>query len=570
MLRKMFSSLFDGFVMWRNSKNHAELIAHLRARMVFSSICGTVVFSCISYRLVDVMIISHYRTQDSNATHTEYAERKADIVDRNGELIATSVTTASCFADPSAMIDVDEAVMKLSKIPGMPSPEKLKLKMSDKSKHFVWLTRHVSPQVHEQIMDLGIPGIHFQKDYKRIYIHGNLFSHVVGCSDIDGDGVCGLEKHFAKELAAYGNLNKYLVTTLDLRLQAIVHEELSDAVARFKAAGGNAMLMSHTGEILAMVSLPDFDPNNLKNCSSSAMFNRNTLGVFEPGSVLKIVNVAIALDSGAASLGSIFDASEPLKIGRFSVTDFKGKRRPLTLAEAFVFSSNIASAKIEQSFGATVQKAYMRRLGLLDKVSLEIPEVGSPIVPRLWNETAATTMSYGYGIAMTPLMLLAAVASILNDGIRVAPTLVYGKRKINQDGERVVSCKTSRVVRDLMRAAVFCGTARKSAVEGAEIIGKTGTSYQAHGRGGYGADGSRKRNTTFIGGFPKDTPQFMLIVSLDDPKATEESHMCTTAGHNAAPTAKNIFKRIVPLLYDTNHETDDSNLTVLKYIKLDG
>ncbi|MDR1365130.1 MAG: penicillin-binding protein 2 [Holosporales bacterium] len=494
-------------------------------------------------------------------------ERKADIVDRNGELLATSIVTASCFADPSAMIDADEAVEKLSKIHGMPDSNKLKMRMSDRTKRFVWLLRHVSPQLQEQIMDLGIPGIHFQKDYKRIYIHGNLFSHVVGCSDIDGVGVCGLEKSFSKELTAFGTENKSLVTTLDIRLQAIAHEELRNAVSKFKAAGGNVVLMSNTGEILAMVSLPDFDSNDLRSCSINDMFNRNTLGAYEPGSVLKIVNVAIALDSGSAMLSSVYDATHSLKIGKFSVTDFRGKKRPLTLAEAFVYSSNIAAAKIEQGFGARIQRAYMELLGLLDKASLEIPEVGSPIIPKIWNETAAMTISYGYGLAITPLTLISAVTSILNDGMRVTPTLIYGKRKRSVDGDRVVSSETSRALRDLMRLVVRYGTGKKASVDGVEIIGKTGTAYQTQGRG-YGADCNRKRITTFIGGFPKDVPQYMLLVSLDNPKATDETNGFATAGHNVAPTAKNIFKRIVPLLYSADHEPDDSDLKSLKYVKL--
>jgi cell division protein FtsI (penicillin-binding protein 3) len=564
----MFTSLIEGFAMWRTSRGHAELIAKLRIRMIFSGICGTVVFSCISYRLVDVMIVGRYSTHSRLDYCTEHVERKADIVDRNGELLATSIATASCFVDASAIIDIDEAVEKLSKVPGMPSAEKLRQKISDRTKHFVWMSRHVPPQIQEQVMDLGIPGVHFQKDYKRIYIHNNLFSHVIGCSDIDGAGVCGLEKGFSRELATASNINRCLVTTLDIRLQAIVHEELCNAVSKFKAAGGNAMLMSNTGEILAIVSLPDFNPNNLGASSCSDMFNRNTLGVFEPGSVLKIINVAIALDSGAATLASVFDATEPLKIGRFSVTDFRGKKRPLTLAEAFVFSSNIAAAKIEQRFGAAVQKGYMKRFGLLDKVGLEIPEIGHPIVPKVWNEPTAMTMSYGYGLAITPLMLITAVTSILNDGVRISPTLVYGKRRRIVDGERVVSRETSRTLRDLMRLTICCGTGKKAAVDGVEIIGKTGTAYQAQGSG-YGAECNRKRVTTFVGGFPKDVPQVMLIISLDNPKATEETHGFATAGHNVAPTAKNIFKRIVPLLYSgDNDKPDDSNLRSLKYVKL--
>ncbi|MDR3224097.1 MAG: penicillin-binding protein 2 [Holosporales bacterium] len=567
LLKKIFTFLFDGFAIWRKIKDHSTLMKRLRARLVFSVVCCVSVFTGISYRLADIMVFSKFRTCKSLKFEQEKVVRKADVVDRNGELLATSIATMSCYADPSAVIDVDDAANKLAKIPGMPVPEKIKQKLTDKKKHFVWLLRHVAPKNQEHVMDLGVPGIHFQKDYKRIYIHGNLFSHIVGCSDIDGVGVCGLEKSFSDKLMKAGkSQRKRLATTLDVRLQAILHECLKDSVEKFKAAGGNGILMSTNGEILAIVSLPDFDPNNLRNSEMAAMFNRNTLGVFEQGSILKILNVAIALDSGSAGLGSVFDASEPIRIGRFRVSDFRGKRRPLTLAEAFVFSSNIASAKIAQNFGGAVQRAYMKKFGMFDMVHLEIPEIGKPIVPKNWSDATTMTVAYGYGLAISPLQLLTSVSSIVNDGIKVSPTLIYGKKQKLEDCVRLISPKTSKAVRDLMRAVVCHGTARKSAIEGADIFGKTGTAYKVQGKG-YGSEGGRKRITTFIGGFPKNKPEYMLLISLDDPKAIEETHGFATAGNNVAPTAKNIFQRIIPMLYN-GEKPDDSNLHVLKYIRI--
>ncbi len=568
LLKNFFKSFFEGFALWRKSENHASLMSKLRIRMIFSGVCGVILFVCISYRLADIMVINQLMHNNKLNYSKDEIIKKADIVDRNGELLATSLSTASCYIDPSVVIDPEETALKLSKITGFPDYNHIKQKLKDKNKHFVWITRHVTPQIQEKVFDLGLPGVQFQRDYKRIYIHGNLFSHVIGCSDIDGNGVCGLEKQYTNELFVKDILSKKLVTTLDLRVQSIIYEELNAAIEKFNADGGNAILMSVDGEVLAMVSLPDFDPNNLKASSSDAMFNRNTLGAFEQGSILKILNTAIALDSGSATLGSKFDARAPIKIGRFSIKDFKGKNRPLTLAEAFVFSSNIASAKIAQNFGSKIQKEYMEKLGMLGKPKIELPELGHSIIPTNWTETTCMTVSYGYGLAVTPLQLLTAVTSVINDGMEITPTLIYGKSRQLSGKLQLVSSKTSAIIRDLMRAVVCFGTGKKAAVDGVEIFGKTGTAYKMTGRS-YGSDGNRKRITTFLGGFPKDKPEYMLLISLDNPKATPDTFGYATAGWNIAPTAKNVFNRIVPILYNGKLSHSDSELKVVKYLKLD-
>lgn len=567
LVDKFLKSFFEGFALWRLSENHASLMSKLRVRIIFSGVCGVLLFCCVSYRLVNIMVINNRLTRCHSVHCDNEIVKKADIVDRNGELLATSLSTASCYIDPSVVIDVNETAMKLSKIEGFPDAEHIKQKLKDKNKHFVWITRHVTPQIQEQVVDLGLPGVHFQRDYKRIYIHGNLFSHVIGCSDIDGNGVCGLEKQFSERLFVKTALPKKLVTTLDLRIQQIIYDELSAAIKKFNADGGNAILMSTNGEVLSMISLPDFEPNNLKSDSVQNMFNRNTLGAFEQGSVFKILNTAIALDSGTAKLNSVFDATAPIKVGRFSIKDFKGKNRPLTLVEAFVFSSNIAMAKIAQNFGSKVQKQYLEKLGMFGKPTIELPELGHSIVPANWTESTCMTVSYGYGLAVTPLQLLTAVTSIVNDGISVTPTLISGNRSNRSDKIRLVSSQTSEAIRDLMRAVVCFGTGKKADIEGVEIFGKTGTAYKLAGRS-YGSDGNRKRITTFLGGFPKDKPEYMLLVSLDNPSATSETFGYATAGWNIAPTAKNIFERIIPILYDGKAGNSHSELKVAKYLKL--
>jgi cell division protein FtsI (penicillin-binding protein 3) len=509
------------------------------------------------------MIIDEHNTSTISIQKNEII-RKADIVDRNGELLATSITTASCYGDPSVVIDIDDAARKLSKIPELPSFELIKQKLSDKNKHFVWIMRHVPPRVQEKVMDLGIPGIALQKDYKRIYIHGNLFSHVIGCSDIDGNGISGLEKRFNDELNRHAESRKKLAISLDIRLQSIMYDELQESVQKFGAIGGNAILMTTDGEILAMVSLPDFDPNDLSKTMSINMFNRNTLGVFEPGSTLKILNVAIALDSGSARVNSTFDATTPIRLGRHMIKDFRGKNRTLSLAEAFVFSSNIAAVKIAQNFGVKTQREYLKKFGIFEKTQIELPEVGAPIIPTRWSEATTMTVSYGYGISVSPLQLITAVTSIVNDGQRVYPSILRGRGRVS--GNHIVSIETSEIVRDLMRAVICYGTGKKAGVEGVDIIGKTGTTYKIMGKG-YGTDSNRARITTFVGGFPKDKPRYMLIVMLDNPRPIEGTHGFATAGWNVAPTAHNILKRIIPLL---NIATKPSNpdLRVTKYMKL--
>jgi cell division protein FtsI (penicillin-binding protein 3) len=533
----------------------------LRIRIIISCIFGVMIFICISYRLANLMVFEG-NVAVKVATNQNGIIRRADITDRNGSLLATSITTSSCYADPSAVIDGNEAAEKLSQIKELPTADTIRQKLSDKSKHFVWIARHVTPQVKEKIMDLGIPGISFQKDYKRIYIHGNLFSHIIGCSDIDGRGVSGIECYFNDQLIISNDPEKKLILSLDLRIQSIIHEELQKNICKYKALGGNAILMSNSGEILALVSLPDYDPNDVAKTPSINMFNRNTLGVFEPGSTFKILNVAIALDSGTAKLNSMFDAKTPIKLGRHTITDFRGKNRALSLAEAFVFSSNIAAVKIARNFGLDTQKKYMEKFGVLEKVQIELPEVGAPLIPARWSDATATTVSYGYGVSLSPVHLLSIIASIANDGIRVRPTLL--RNGAFHSDERIVSSQTSAIVRELMRAVICYGTGKKAGIDGIDIFGKTGTAYKIRDHG-YGTSGNRSRITTFVGGFSKKNPKYFLIVMLDDPKPIEGTHGFATAGWNAAPVAHDIFGRIIPIL-DDGIRSQESPLQVTRFL----
>jgi len=532
---------------WRFSQ-HQQLLHSARQRILGSAIISCIAFLAIIARLVDVMVI---RIPDCNTgCNQRECQLRQNVVDRNGVILATQLITASVYANPKVIIDAKEAATKLCKLFPHWNYDAL-LKKLQSNQGFVWIERHASPKIQEAVHSLGIPGIYLQQDQKRAYPHGSLASHVIGRCDIDGRGVSGVERAFDTTLRTQEG---ELKLSLDIRVQHAIHNELVAAVKKFKANAANAMVMDvETGEVIAMVSLPDYDLNRpMKNLKSE--FNRNTLGVYEQGSTFKILNVAIALESGVATLNSIFDNRNPVQIGRFKITDFRVPCRELTLVEALLYSSNIAAIKIAQRFGPQVQKHFMEKFGILNSPTLEISELGNPLLPRDWRETAMMSVSFGYGIAVTPLHTLAAIAGIVNNGYRPIPTLKFvtsanRQHRINSFlKDPCVSAQTSKIIRHIMRMIVSEGTARKANIEGYQVFAKTGTAYQSGKKGGYGAESDRSRTTSFIGGFPANRPQYVMIVMLDDPKAVEGTYGFATAGWNVAPVAGQIIERIAPLL----------------------
>lgn len=527
-------------------------------------------FSLITLRLFDVMVFhsrpepsgSHRGVADQDRTH------RADIIDRNGEILATHLVTASVYANPKVIINAEEAALKLSTL----FPElgyKSLLKKLNSEKGFVWIVRHIPPKLQSQVIVLGIPGVYLQKDQRRVYPHGNLASHVLGYCGIDNLGLGGVEKQFDVRLCKDSTP---LQLSIDVRVQHIVRDELSKAILEFKADGANAMVMDvETGEILAMVSLPDYNPNLPNQNSVEDTFNKNTLGIYEFGSVFKIFNTAIAFDSGKAKLTTIYDASAPIRVGSKKITDFKGKNRPLDVQEIFIYSSNIGSAKMALDFGPEVQRQYLGRLGLLSSPTLELPEVGTPMVPKTWGNVATMTVAYGYGIAVSPLMLIDAVRTVISGLKKYNATLL--KRDFDPLdpilGQQIVSSKTAAHLRDLLRLVVTEGTSKKANVPGYEVLGKTGTAHRNTGRSGY----NTSRRTTFVGAFPKSKPKYILTVVMDDPKPSKETYGYATAGWNAAPVSGKIISRMAPLLgvqpiFDNNEDNNFvRGLMPAKYVK---
>jgi cell division protein FtsI (penicillin-binding protein 3) len=451
--------------------------------------------------------------------------------------------TGSVYANPKVIINAEEAAAKLSGlIPELDYKSLLKKLTSDK-KGFVWLVRHISPKLQQAVNHLGIPGIYLQRDEKRVYPYGALVSHVLGYCGIDNNGLAGVEKYFDVQL----NQNKDpLYLSIDMRVQHIVHDELSNAVAEFQAEGGNAIVMAvKTGEVIAMVSLPDYNPNLPNQNVVSATFNRNTLAMNESGSTFKVFNTSIALETGIASLSSRFDNSSPISVGRFKITDYRPpKKGMLDVQEVFIHSSNIGSAKMALQFGGAVQKQYLNKFGLLKAPTLEIPEIGSPLVPKDWRPVTTMTVAYGYGIAVSPLQLLNAVNGIINDGWLRPATLVKRDPENLPEPVRIISSKTSAIMRNLMRLVVTEGTAKQANVPGYEVFGKTGSAHKLAGKG----YADKAKLTSFIGAFPKSNPQYIVLLFLDNPKPTKKTHGFATGGWTAAPTGGRIIERMAPLL----------------------
>lgn len=527
--------------LWRQEASDQNFLEFIRSRVLMAGVCMTFVFTIISARLVDVMVLRGAPDSELEGCTQKAEHQQAEILDRNGMILATHLVTGSVYANPSQIINVKEAAKKLATVLPNLKYETLVEKLQGQRK-FVWVARHISPQLQQDIHQLGIPGVYLQKDKRRVYPYGSLVSHVVGHSNLDGEGMAGVERFFNTRLKEESTP---LVLSIDVRIQHIVRNELANALDKFSARGGNAMVMDlSTGEILSMVSLPDYNNNHLDEDGLAATFNRNTLGIYEPGSTFKVFNTAIALETGRATLHSVYDASAPLRVGRFHITDFKGKNRPLSVQEAFLYSSNIANAKMALHFGSSFQRSFLKTFGVFEAPQIELSEVSPPLVPKTWSDATTITVSYGYGISVSPLQLLVGIGSIINDGRRIRATLLHQETRSEEAPDFVVSQKTSKLIRDLMRLVVTDGTAKTANVEGYEVIGKTGSAHILQGHS-YAA---HAKLTTFIGAFPHHKPQYMLLLMLDDPQAVEGTHGYSTAGWNAAPTAGKIIARMAPLL----------------------
>lgn len=477
---------------------------------------------------------------------------RPDIVDRNGAVLATDIKMASLFGEPRRIVDVDETIEKLSTVlPDLDAEQTYKKLKTDAG--FVWLKRQLSPRQQNDIMNLGLPGIGFRTENRRFYPAGATTSYVVGLTNIDNQGISGLEKYIddqgladlqASGLALPKDL-KPVKLSIDLRVQHIVRDEVSVAMQKYHAiAAGAVVLNVKTGEVVAMASVPDFDPNNPVDAHDKDKLNRMSAGLYEMGSTIKSFTTAMALDSGQVNLNSTFDARRPITIGRRTIRDFHGKGRILTVPEVFIYSSNIGSAREADVVGIEGHREFLHRLGLLERLKTELPEVAKPTEPKVWKKVHSITAAFGHGFSTTPLATAVGCAALMNGGMLMQPTfLPRSIEEANEVATRVVGEKTSEDMRYLYRLNAEKGSGKKAEVPGYRVGGKTGTAEKVIN----GRYSSNVRFNAFVASFPMDDPQYIVLSIIDEPKP-EKPGMGATAGSNAAPIVANIIRRSASML----------------------
>jgi cell division protein FtsI (penicillin-binding protein 3) len=481
------------------------------------------------------------------------ATARPDILDRRGDILATDVKSPSLFAEPRKLIDVDEAVELLTAtLPDLDAKE-VRERLSSK-RGFVWLKREITPKQQLEVHRLGIPGIGFLTENKRVYPNGPTVSHEIGLVNIDNQGIAGIEKWLdGQGLAALhmaglasDRLMRPVNLAVDLRVQFAMRDELVKAREKFKAKAAAGLILNvNTGEIVSMVSEPDFDPNNPKEANDPTRINRLTTGVFEMGSTFKVLTLAMALDSGKATMNSMWDVRTPLRYGRFAIHDYEPMHRLISLPEVFTFSSNIGAAKIALACGVEAHKAFLKKMGQLDRLRTELPESAEPIVPKHWGELNTVTIAFGHGLSVAPLQAVMGVAATVNGGLLIPPTFLKRSREdALKVAKQVLKPETSVKMRYLLRLNAEKGTATKANVPGYYIGGKTGTAEKVVN----GRYAKHKLLTDFMAVMPADKPQYLLLIMLDEPQPTPETHGFATAGWNAAPTASKVIARVAPLL----------------------
>ncbi len=514
-----------------------------RTRLLVAAVSFALAFSLVGWRLVDLgLMTDRHEPSIARSLGSEGLETgRADIVDRNGIVLATTLPTASLYANPRHVRDPEAAAERLAAVLPEVSPAQLGARLaSDRS--FVWLQRNLTPRQQYAVNRLGIPGLYFQREHRRFYPHGPLAPHVVGFTGVDNQGLAGIEQSFDDVLRASA---KPLQLSLDIRIQHILTEELAEAMTTFSAIGAAGVVMdAQSGEVVALASLPSFDPAKPASAPADARFNRASLGIYEMGSVFKIFTAAMALNEGVVALNDGYDTRKPIRISRFTIRDFKPKNRWLSIPEILMYSSNIGTVHMAMDAGTPVQQAFLKRLGLLQPASIELPEVGQPLIPSPWREINTMTISFGHGLAVSPVQLTAAMSAMVNGGTEVRPTLLKRDPERVAAGTRLISETTSATVRRLMRLVVSQGTARKANAEGYIVGGKTGTAEKLAGRG-YSRN---SRIASFVGAFPMTAPRYVVFVMVDEPKPTKETHGYATGGWVAAPVMRSIVERMGPLV----------------------
>jgi cell division protein FtsI (penicillin-binding protein 3) len=525
-----------------------------RARVGFAILAFTAIYAVIGGRLAMFALgADSHSSARRAAAQDAIATARPDIVDRNGEILATDIKAPSLFGEPRRIIDKDEAIELLTAtLPDLDTSE-VRDRLTAK-KGFVWLKREISAKQQQEIHRLGIPGIGFLRENKRVYPTGNEVAHLIGLVNIDNQGIAGMEKWLdSNGLAdlhragfATDRLQRPIELSVDLRVEHALRDELLKAKEKFHAKAASGLVSNvRTGEIVAMVSVPDFDPNNPREAHDPDRINRLTTGVYEMGSTFKAFTLAMALDSGKINLNSMWDARGNLHYGKFTIHDSHSLGRFINTKEVFTYSSNIGAARIALSQGVEAHKAFLAKLGQLTRLRTELPESAAPLVPRRWGELNTVTIAFGQGLSVAPLQAVMGINALVNGGFLIPPTfLKRSEAEAAAMAKRVVKQETSDKMRYLMRLNAEIGTAKNSDVKGYYVGGKTGTSEKVIN----GHYAKKRVLNSFTAIMPADNPQYQLLVMLDEPQALPETHGFITSGFNAVPTGGAVIARIAPLL----------------------
>ena len=528
-----------------------------RIRVVVAALF--IVFAVVGGRLIQLGSTVTDSTIEGVARDVITASRPP-ILDRNGLEMAVDIRVPSLFAEPRRIIDVEEAVQKLRTVLPDLDEDWLRKRLTG-DKGFVWVKRELTPAIKDKIFQLGIPGIEFVTESKRFYPSGKEASHILGAVNIDNQGTMGIEKHMDDDSLALlqsvglarGNEMTPVDLSVDLRVQHVMYEQLQDALVRYKAiAAAGVMMDVKTGEIVALASLPDFDPNNPStlfqdyNGVKNDRFNRITSGIYELGSTFKTITMAGALDSGKVKITDQFDARFGVRFGRFTIDDFHGKHRVLSVPEVYKYSSNIGTIKVMQTLGKDDFRAFLTKIGMDQPVPFELPEMRQPKVPAKFSEIVAATASFGHGLSVSPLHMARAVAAFVNDGYMVPPTIYKrSEEEARKLYEPVISPQTSAQIRYLLRlnALEGSGTRMNKIANGYRAGGKTGTAEKVVGKS-YSSD---KTFAVFASAFPLDNPRYAMVIIVDEPQ-DENAQSGHTAGWNAGEVTGRIVQRVAPML----------------------
>ncbi len=523
-------------------------------RMRLTAFAFLAIYGIIAAKLIHFGMRPESPASIKRTASDTIAAARPDIFDRNGKILATDIKVMSVFAEPRRIVDKDEAVELLTAaLPDVDARE-LRERLGSR-KGFIWVKRAITPQQQKEVYHLGLPGVGFQPEYKRVYPNGPIAAHVLGSANLDGIGISGLEKyidgqgladlHGAGFSLTRDNLTP-LTASLDIEATYALRDELAKGIAKFRAkAGAAAILDVNTGEVIAMASLPDYDPNSPADALEPNHINRLSVGVYEMGSTFKAISIAMALDHGKVTLRSRVDARDNLRYGHFTIHDFHAQHRILSVPEVFTYSSNIATARMALMVGVDGHKAFLAKMGQLRRLRTELPESAEPLVPKNWGELNTMTIAFGQGLNVAPLQAMMAVGALANGGILVTPTfLKRSEEESKRDAPHVVKPETSETMRYLMRLNAEVGTAKIADIKGYFVGGKTGTADKiVHGH--YVKD---RVLTTFMAVVPADKPKYLFFTLLDEPQALPETGGYRTAAWNAGPVTSKIIERAGQLL----------------------